>query len=200
MKIRIAAFLVMSLVLAFPAAARTAEECARISDPDSRLSCFDAPFVTEVPAVPTGEWTVRDTRSALDDSRTVILSVRSQHPLPGRFGRAERASLIIRCEENTTALYIVWGGHFMSDIQGGGRVDYRIDTRPAGHVSMRVSTDNMALGLWNGRASIPFVRRLLDGEQLYVRSTPFSESRVAARFAIARLAEAIRPLRAACNW
>lgn len=183
-----------------PLAAQTGAECARIADPDTRLSCYDALFVTDAPVPRAGAWQVRDTRSALDDSRRVILIVESREPLRGRFGRAEPASLILRCEENTTALFVNWGGHFMSDLNRGGRVDYRIDRRPPGQVTMQASNDHMALGLWSGRTAIPFIRQLLEGEELYLRATPFSESRIEARFPIAGLETAIRPLREACSW
>ncbi len=189
-----------TLLMHTPAAAQTGAECARIASPDDRLSCYDALFVTPVATPQAGLWAVQETRSALDDSRRVTLTLDSTEPMPGRFGQQEPATLIIRCEQNTTALFIIWGGHFMSDLNRGGRVDYRIDAQPPGNITMRVSNNNMALGLWNGGASIPFIRRLLDGSELYVRATPFSESRIEARFPIAGLTEAIQPLRAACNW
>jgi type VI secretion system protein VasI len=88
----------------------------------------------------------------------------------------------------------------MADLNGGGRVDFRIDSRAPAHVMMQRSNNYRALGLWQGQSSIPFVRQLLNGSELYVRAIPLNESRVEARFPIAGLDEAIRPLRAACAW
>jgi type VI secretion system protein VasI len=187
-------------LIATPVAAQTAVDCARITNPDARLSCFDALFKTDLPVSQPGKWEVRETRSALNDKSEVSLRVQSQDRIAGRYGRLEHASLWISCSENTTRIYIVWGGHFMADLHGGGRVDFRIDSRAPTHVMMQRSNDYRALGLWQGQSAIPFVRQLLNGSELYVRAIPLNESRVEARFPIAGLDEAIRPLRAACAW
>ena len=188
------------LLLATPVVAQTAEDCAKLANPDSRLSCFDALFKTPVPVPQVGNWEVRETRSALTDKRDVSFRVLSQERVPGRFGRREYAILWISCSESTTRIYITWGGHFMSDLNGGGRVDFRIHTRAPGHLMMQRSNDHQALGFWQGQSSIPFIRQLLNGSELYVRAIPFNESRIEARFSIAGLNDAIRPLRSACNW
>jgi type VI secretion system protein VasI len=150
--------------------------------------------------VATGSWAVEIEQSALDDSRRVILSLESNEPIRARHGQAQPATLFVRCEENTTSLFIHFAGHFMSDNRGGGRIDYRIDDRSPARVDARESNNNMALGLWRGGSAIPFLRDLFGGQSLYVRATPFNESRVEATFAITGLEDAIRPLREACNW
>ena len=180
--------------------AQQGAECARIANPDARLSCYDALFRETTKEVVAGKWSVTDEKSTLDDSRKVTLFLESEEELRGRFGNKDKAALVIRCEENTTVIYVRWGGHFMSEINGGGRVDYRIDDQRPQHVSMRVSNNNEALGLWRGSVAIPFIRNLLTAEQFYVRATPFSESRVEATFMVSGLDDAIKPLREACNW
>jgi len=182
-----------------PAAADPAR-CAAISEPNQRLGCYDALFRTVEAPPAEGDWSVRVERSQLDDSTSVYVSIESQEPLRGKFGQPEHASLHLRCKEKTTVAYIYFGGHFMSDNRGGGRVDYRVDNRSAKHRNLDESNDHKALGLWNGKAAIPFIKELMDGGSLYVRATPFSESMVEATFAIAGLASAIEPLRAACKW
>lgn len=182
------------------ASAQDVSECAAISDPDDRLNCFDAAFL-EVSTPPTeSKWRARIDRSQLDDSETVVLRLESDDAIQDRFGQQGPATLILRCMENTTSAYITFAGQFMADIQGRGRVDYRVDNRPANHKNMRVSTDNKALGLWSGGGSIPFIKEMMDGQQLYVRATPFSESAVEATFTIAGLNDELPPLRGACNW
>jgi len=188
------------LLIASPIAAQTGVECARLTNPDARLSCFDALFKTTVPVPQPGKWEVRETRSALDDKAEVSLRVSSHERIAGRHGRLEHASLWISCSDNATRIFIVWGGHFMADLNDGGRVDFRVDARAPGHVMMQRSNDYSALGLWQGQTSIPFIRQLLNGSELYVRATPLNQSRVEARFSIAGLDEAIRPLRTACRW
>ena len=143
---------------------------------------------------------MRRTQSQFDDSARVILSVLSEQPIRGRFGSPAQATLMIRCEENTSSLFVHFNDLFMSDIQGYGRVDYRVDDGRPGNVSMTASDNHQALGLWRGGRSIPFIRSLFGGERLYLRATPFNENRVEMVFPIAGLEEAIAPLRAACNW
>lgn len=174
--------------------------CAAIDDPNRRLGCYDDLFRAVTTAESAGKWAVEVEKSPLDDSTTVYVSLRSDKPLPGRFGQAEHASLYLRCKEGKTVAYIHFGGHFMSDNRGGGRVDYRIDMQPARHRMMEESNNNKALGLWNGKASIPFVKELFGGRSLYVRATPFSESMIEATFNISGLETAIEPLRKACKW
>lgn len=157
------------------------------------------PAATET-AGGTGRWVVSEDRSAFDDSRTVVLSMESDDDIRGQFGPSRPASLYLRCMENTTVVYLVLNDLFLSDIQGFGKVEYRIDDGKAGSVSMTASTDNKALGLWNGGSSIPFIKKLIEGERVVFRATPFNESPVEFVVDLAGLETAIVPLREACSW
>lgn len=198
------------------AEAGTPERCATVENGGARLACYDAIYRvqptghTPAPAAATApapaappirsDWHVQTTRSEIDDSRRVVLSVHSDAPIRGRFGSPGLAAMIVRCEQNTTSIYFNFNGLFMADIQSYGRVDFRVDDRAARHVSMNESTNHEALGLWRGGTAIPFLRDIFGGERLFVRVTPFSESRVDMTFNIAGLEEAIAPLREACHW
>ena len=186
-----------------PVFAQNPEDCVGIENPDDRLNCFDAAFIdTELPAPALGNnWNVRIDRSQLDDSTAVYMHVNSEEPLRDRFRTLGPAALWIRCSENRTSVFIHFAGHFMSDLQGRGRVDFRVDDREADRVVMTASNNHEALGLWSGNGSIPFIRRnLLDGDSIYMRATPHSESPVEMRFNISGLSEQIAPLREACDW
>lgn len=149
----------------------------------------------------TGAWRIREDRSSFDDSQSVFLSVDASETLPGKYsGQPVTPTLHLRCKENTSSLFIVAGGHFLSDIQGYGRVDYRIDDRQAGRWDMAVSTDNEALGFWSGRKAIPAIKRLFDGRAVVIRLTPFNESQMEFSFPIKDVEFAAAPLRKACNW
>ena len=191
--------LVVSLTVTHTAA-QSPEACAAISDPNERLSCYDALYQKVETPQQVGAWRVQRTKSQLDDSERVVLSLESETPVRGRFGSPGPANMHIRCEENTTSIFFQFNELFMASIQSYGRVDYRIDSNPPAHINMRESTSNMALGLWRGNESIPFIRRLLGAGSLYVRATPYNESRVETTFNVSGLDDAIKPLRAACNW
>ena len=158
----------------------------------------DAPRVAEEGV---GEWQVSEETSSFDDSRSVYLRLNSSDTVTTRFGGGQTTpSLHLRCPEKTTSLFIVAGGQFLSDIQGYGEVDYRIDDQAAGRWSMDSSTDNQALGLWNGSTAIPQIKRLFGGDRLVVRLTPFNESPLEFAFPISGVETAVAPLRNACQW
>ena len=176
--------------------------CLSIEESLSRLECYDEaagynPVVTQVDG--TGDWEIQLETSKFDDSQTVLLSLESKEWTNCPYDSAKHR-LVLACRENSTDLYIIFGGCYMSDFEGGGRVTYRIDNEPAASVSMRASSNNSALGLWDGRNSIPFIKGLLDKNALVVRASPFAENRVTSEFELGGLNEAIKPLRAACNW
>jgi len=190
--------------------------CRVIDEPERRLACYDraAGRAPDAPEAETAEateptaaspaggkpaWATRIDTSQFTDEQTVYLTVRSDRPVACRFGRVEPVTLFVRCLENTTALFL--DTHcFLSDIQGYGDVDIRLDEDAMRTLSMAASTDNSALGLWRGGSSIPVVRSLFGKERLIMRFTPFNESPLEATFDITGLETAIDPLRKACNW
>jgi type VI secretion system protein VasI len=194
--------------------------CADNTDDAARLKCYDAlaavppsPSVAEassssVPAPPPAptpvrnDWTVSFDKSKIDDSKAVYLAVFSAEPVPQRFGNGQNAQLTIRCLENTTALYIIFGGAFMasSEYDNYGDVTYRVDDRPAVKKGFNNSTDNQALGLWSGGVAIPMIKQLFGGTKLVVRAVPYNESQVELEFPISGLEDAVKPLRETCKW
>lgn len=148
----------------------------------------------------TGSWVVTEDKSAFDDSRTVVLSLDSIEPIRGQFGSPAPARIYLRCQENTTSLFLVLNDLFLADIQGFGSVDYRIDDQKADSVRMANSTDNKALGLWDGGSAIPFIKKLEGGQNVVLRATPFNESPVEFSFDLTGLTPALIPLKEACKW
>lgn len=147
-----------------------------------------------------GKWQVTEDKSQLDDSATVVLTLASDNTIQGQFGTPGPATLLLRCKENTTAVILVLNEQFLSDIQGFGTVDFRIDSGKAAKIRMQSSTDNKALGLWSGGAAIPFATKLLTGKKIVLRATPFNESPQEVTFDLTGLTAAIEPLRTACKW
>ncbi|WP_323784159.1 type VI secretion system-associated protein TagO [Thalassovita sp.] len=184
--------------------------CAALKIDKTRLACYDALFRAtdtsseQKPDVSqtlpnVDHWAVSTKQSPINDARNVILSTDAKEPTLGRFGNLTRATLLIACRENTTSLWIHFGGHFMSDYQHG-TVTYRIDTAPAKKKRFRESNNHEALGLWDGRSSIPVIKSLFDHQKLFVRATPHSESAIDVEFNLTGLADVIKPLREECHW
>ena len=167
-------------------------------DPDSAV---DTPTASEdVPEQDLGKWVVTEDKSAFDDTRTVVLTLDSNDTVRGQFGPAGPAKLYARCMENKTVFYLWINDLFLSDIQGFGVIDYRIDDRAASKLDAEGSTDNKALGLWSGGAAIPFLKDLASGTKVAFRATPFNESPVEFTFDLTGMEAAIVPLREACSW
>ena len=183
--------------------ASEATDCAKIDDPDSRLNCYDRLFRVTAPSsevvVGVGKWEVSSTTSKIDDSKNVYLRLEADNEVLGRYGDRVRVTMTVTCRENVTSLWFNFGGHFMSDYQYG-TITYRVDDKKAKRKKFRESTNNEALGLWNGGSSIPFLKLIMSGKHLLVRATPYSESAIDSEFEIAGLENALKPLREACGW
>jgi type VI secretion system protein VasI len=195
-----AAISVVWLALLAPGttSAETLQTCA--AKPDAtRLACYDAlaeATVSTAAVVPTkSEWTVHVQTSPVDDSKNVFIEVAGTDGIRDQYGRETQITLTLACRENVTAAILNFGGLFMSDLQGAGRVTYRIDTLPAQTKSFGESNNHEALGLWNGGTSIPWIKSLFGGTKMYVEATPYSENVVSDFLPIAGLEEAIVPLR-----
>ena len=178
-------------------------KCATIGGPVAGAALtLAAPADTTPPPSPEdhGKWQIQEDKSQLDDSATVILSVDSTATIAGQYGSAGPATLVLRCQEGTTSAFMTLNDMFLADIEGFGTVNFRIDDKKADKVQMRASTDNKALGLWDGRGSIPFIKKLMAGQKVVFRATPMSESPVEFSFDLAGLTPAIASLRKACKW
>ncbi|WP_420328715.1 type VI secretion system-associated protein TagO [Mameliella sp.] len=202
---KFAAFtLLASVVLAQPALADPGG-CVPIENDLDRLSCYDKALgrdatVQDLPKE-NGKWQVQTEKSDFKDTTDVYMTVRSEEPLTcNRFGPSRPATLMVRCLENTTSLIIHTDCHLASGFQGYGKVEYRVDDRPAKSRNFDASTDNSALGLWSGGRSIPLVKEFFGGHSLLVRFTPFSQSPVTAKFDITGLEDSIDELRSSCSW
>ncbi len=200
--------------LAIPAQTFAAA-CPEIENDLDRLACYDIESgrtsVVEVIAEEAdkdsssppskGLWLIRQKTSDFKDTKDIYLTLLSENTLScQRFGEPQKASIMVRCMENTTAIFINTDCHMASGHGGYGNVEYRIDNRKAGNRGFEASTDNSALGLWSGGKSIPFIKSMLGGKEMIVRFTPFSSSPVTAKFEIDGLDEAIKPLRKECGW
>lgn len=209
--------IVFALLMAGAANACAAElstdvlRCSAIENHIKRLECFDGVAsaiqkeadrraIDDLGASDLANWDSTITKSKVDDSTTVVLVSRAKSMIAGRYGRGVRPALVLRCLENTTSMYINFGGHFMADIQNYGRVTFRVDKRKAVVKSMVASTDSQALGFWYGNSSIPFIKTLFGGSTLLIQATPFNESAVTFEIDIRGVEDAIAPLRKACNW
>lgn len=142
------------------------------------------------------EWRVTESRSKIDDTPSVFMSLDAIEKIAARYG-TQRPSMHIRCNENTTAIYFAVEDFFMED---EATVIYRLDEAEAKTVKMPVATNRTAFGLWRGNTAIPFVKGLFSKKRMVVRVTPRNSGARTFEFALGPLEEKIAPLRKACQW
>jgi len=214
---RVLVSLIILLAVSLPLRAQEAPDfsnCAELNTDAVRLACYDEIARGNARSQGSEEtenedatiapnsysnWNVRTEVSRIDDSTKVFISTNALEMSSGRYGGQVRFVLLMACRENSTNIWIHFGGHFMSDHQHG-RVTYRIDDRNAQTKAFRESNNHEALGLWSGNSAIPFIKSMFGAERLFVQATPYSESAVDGEFDISGLEEVVQPMREACNW
>ena len=190
---------------AFSSDQQATSKCASILNSVDRLACYDEIFQkkdrskSNAENISVGKWEISSTLSKIDDKLNVTLLLTSDNEISDRYGHFGNAILVIACREAKTDMYFNFANNFMTDNQNYGEVIVRLDKAAARTVRMRESTDNKALGLWNG-AGTTFIKTMIGAQRLLARAVPFNENPVDVEFTITGLEEAIKPLRKACNW
>src|SRR5690606_15375919 len=118
-------------------------------------------------------------------------------PVTPLHGAETIPTLVIRCYENTTSLYVRWEGSVRAD---HAVVTYRLDRAPEKTVTWDLSSSHTATGLFKGKTSIPFIRGLLRHHQLALVLAPASPHPVRTVFDLSDLDVALDPVRDACKW
>lgn len=148
------------------------------------------------PQPPKREWVVREQKSRMDDTAQVVLALEADEPVRSRFGAYILPTLIVRCHENTTSVYVVSEWY----LDRGVQVMHRFDGDKAATQTWESSTTRKAAGLWSGASAIPFIKTMLDRKTLLMRVWPYDEGPQEMAFSIVGLAKVIEPLRKACKW
>lgn len=201
-----------------------ARKCAAIEGAGLRMTCYDAVFKGDGKAIlpeavapspepaaevvdlrteapPEGNWQVRRDKSAMTDQDTVVLTLTSNEMVQCRqYGSPSYLTLLARCKEDTTAIFITGDCHVASGFHGYGEVTLRLDDGKPFKRSMDASTDSSALGLWDGGSAIPLLKQMTGKKQMIARFTPFGANPVEPTFDITGFDEAVKPLREVCGW
>jgi len=195
------AILLMSIGANADGTTKAIARCAAIEGDAARLVCFDE-LARELgvdrpksnTTVGKGQWIVQSDRSPIDDSVNVFLALRSKEAIKSGYNTV-RPTLILRCSENRTEVYVTWDLYLGLD---STRILERFDSQKARTRSWGVSTDRKASFFRGGH--VGFAKKMMEHEKLLLQVTPYGESPVMATFALGGLGEAIKPLREACHW
>jgi type VI secretion system protein VasI len=163
----------------------------------------DAPQVVQSSS--TDKWQVTEEQSPMDDSRTVVLTLEADDEARGPLG-AVRPSLIVRCKENKTQVYVATGmaasvesyGEYSIVPDDSHTVRLRFDDAVASTEYWYESTDHKAL--FAARDSIEFAKKISEVVVLTFQFTPFDASPQAARFDVRGLDPHLHKVAEACGW
>ena len=194
------------------------ESCHPFVDDISRLRCYDSEtgyaarsqssadetVIEEDQADPLnfGKWRIDERRSEMTDFENIFASLQSENQVRHQFSHQRntgKASLSIRCRDNSTAMTIRMDGKFLADNGGFGSVDVRIDDGTTRSYRFVESTDNKALGQWRGSA-IPLLNRIIGAETVRFEVTPYNESPQIMRFDVRGIDNVIASIRDRCSW
>ena len=146
-----------------------------------------------------GKWLVRRDTNPVDDTQTVVASLRADS---GQSRMGQPIEFYARCQSNMTEVFVVWHdyvGDDSSDVYDEYKyVTVRVGDAPPREERWSVSTSNDATFApsWAG----DLLKEMLTADRLVLRLTPYSESPITAVFDTSGLDMALRDLAATCNW
>ena len=156
-------------------------------------------------AVATGEkeeeeeeesiWRVSQDTDRITDQTNVFVMGDSTLPIYS-FGTAKYPTMVMRCQRNTTSLYIIHGDYEINDTMS---VAWRIDDAKPKTVRWTSSSDHKAVGLWSGGGAIPFLRGLQAGKRLTLRIRGRSDT-YDLEYDLTGLQEGLSKVAETCNW
>lgn len=175
-----------------------------------------SPHVASTPElgpIASDKWHLTESRSPMDDSKTVVLSLDSEDLIRGPIGPV-KPTLIVRCQEMKTTVYVITGmaARIETDVDGGPsdyhKVRVRIDDGVASSESWTEATDHRALfagdEIYDINAlkgwRIAFAKKLAGATTLIFEFTPFDGSPQTARFDLRGLDTHLGKVAEACNW
>ncbi|WP_292978866.1 type VI secretion system-associated protein TagO [Nitrosomonas sp.] len=206
-RLLLVAFSVLTISTSFSANADSSKEitrCAAESNSIKRLECFDAlsnhlgVSSSKTSSTIISKWHVNKETSRIDDSTNVIVSLDSDTPISGWLGKTFTPSLVLRCKENKTELYIVTGMSPQVEYgTDGATITLRFDKEKATKYHTSKSTDGEALFFGQ---SIGVIKKMLGHTTLLFQFIPFNSSPAMTTFDLRGIQEAVKPLRETCKW
>lgn len=179
---------------------RAVEKSATPSGAGTPSTVSTAGIVASAPRAPsTSRWHVGDSRSPMDDSRGVSLSLDASDPITAWPGESFTPTLVIRCREHKTAVFIRNGcsPNVEYGLSGQATVRLRLDSAPAQAEVWTESTDKQSLF---SPTPIPLARRLSKAQRLTYEFTPFNSSQATTTFDLAGLDSLISQVSSCCGW
>lgn len=187
-------------LLAYAVEDKDIAACAAMSNTVSRLACYDlmaeknklAPSTERTTGSGPGKWETSKDVDPLND-KEIHFAMLDADSGRGKYGG--RVSMMVRCNDNKTEMYINWNSYLGSSTT---RTTYRIDKNPAQSSSWSLSTDKKA-AFFPG-SPIALLKQMADSQTFVANITPYNENPVTATFDTRGADSAFRDIRASCKW
>lgn len=155
-----------------------------------------APMMAHAEEAAPGRWSVDETTSALDDSKTYVATLESANRVPNAIGREETVTLIIRCKGGTLAAYAAWPRYFGSDPVA---VAWKLDDGPIVHDTWDVSSSGKSLGFFDQGLTLTLIHKLRSAHRLVMQASPYEAGSLEAVFDLGGVAEVADHALTACH-
>ncbi len=174
--------------------------CAAKPNTVERLACYDelatksklAPAIEPTTSSGVGKWETFKDVDPLNDKQIHYAMLEADSG-KGKYGG--RVSMMVRCRDNKTELYINWNSYLGLN---NTKTIYRLDKNPAQSSSWSLSTDKKAAFFPGSPVSL--LKQMAESRSFVANVTPYNESPITATFNTEGAANALRDLRASCNW
>lgn len=208
-------YLIAFLVLFSPQrlTAQDVNPCHDTFDPDVRLKCYDSlsgyeskneveteanvenPEQKKTAGSIGKQWRLSEESSALDGRSDVWLSVQSKNTEGNAIGSPIRATLWVRCMQNSTNFFVGFDRYTTDD----QTVRYRLDENGVKKQWMETMRGGDGIGVWSGRRAIPIIKSIFGKERMVLGYNTYTGA-VEFTFDVSGLRNRIDPLAKACSW
>lgn len=170
-------------------------ECKKIENNEERLKCYDSVKINEkLESSGIDGWNVQENRSKLDDKINISYIKESSNTLPNAIGRMETGSLIVRCSENSTEVYIIWPAFIGLR---GNSVQYKIGNGNIIKENWITSTDGKAVF---ANKPIQLLKKLKDNKDFIIKLSPHGRNYEELEFDINGIDTVVDNISKYCNW
>lgn len=189
---------VPTVAAATPSASPVPSEPPQSNPPPAAGSPAASALGAGVVAAGAGAWVVSEITSDPVTSQPTAITQIAAESGQSKYGQA--ITLLIRCKDGATALYIGWG-QFLGLSKDGQLVTTRLGAAGAQTSVWSLSTDQQAT-FYSTSASqtISFVKSMFAETHFVAQTTPYSDSPRTAIFDISGAETAMANVRAACKW
>lgn len=188
-------FFMFCLVFSTTTHAKNWADCAVVENDKQRLGCFDAAAkeagLTKALSAKgeLGAWQVKNSVDPMTDKGIFIAAL----PSKTLSKRGLKRSMIVRCQDGTTEVFVDFREYFSKY----AAVTARFDSNEPIEENWSLSTDNVAAF---HREPLPFAKKLLTARKLVLRTQPYNESPVTLEFDLSGASTALQHVRKNCNW